>query len=129
MYLQQAVYRAAALGCLLVYGLGQTLAVERLDHGDEGGNVFYLVCLQMADHVPLDIFRQQGIFLLEFLRAVLPEETLSRIVGLAHHVGGVELRYGNQPHALRQRGQHLIEIILYERHFVCVFTVQIYIFF
>ena len=55
MYLQQNLDRAAAFGGLALDGFGQTRAVHRMDQRDERRNIFDLVGLQVADHVPLDI--------------------------------------------------------------------------
>ena len=106
MYLQQNLDRAAAFGGLALDGFGQTRAVHRMDQRDERRDIFDLVGLQVADHMPLDILGQRLVFFAQLLRTALAEDAVSRVVGFAYRLHGVGLRHGDQRDVFGQRAAH-----------------------
>ncbi len=77
----------------LVDRLQQMERIHRLDQGDVRKDEFELIGLEMTDEVPFDVGRHLGHFLRQFLRPVLAEDTLTRVVGL--HQAGDRVEFGN----------------------------------
>src|SRR5688572_22181402 len=71
-------------------------AVNRVDKVYERSDVLYLVCLQMADHMPLDIFWQRFVFRSKFLCPVLPKCPLAAGICLHYFLNGLSLANRNQ---------------------------------
>src|SRR5690606_3303777 len=92
--LQQAVDTAIVLLALLVDLLQQLEAVYAVYQRNERRDVFHLVALQVAYHVPLDVFRQLLVFFDQFLHDVFAEDALAGVVGFLDVAGGLCLGYG-----------------------------------
>ena len=78
--LEEAVDDAVVFGGLFVDLLEQAEAVNCVDHGDEGGDVFYFVGLEVANEMPFDVGREEGLFFDEFLNVVFAEEAMAGVV-------------------------------------------------
>ena len=122
VYLQKNPDRTPALGRLALDGLGQPGAVNRLDQRHERGDVFDLVGLQVADHMPLDVLGQGFVFFAQLLRTALAEDAVAGIVSLADHLRGVGLRDGDQRDLRRDRRAHERQLTSYIRHCFFSFT-------
>ena len=107
MEFEQDVDDAVVLGRLLVDLAKQLGRIDRLHHRDIGRDIFHLVCLQVADEVPLDVLRQGLHLLSQLLLVALAEDALSRLVGRQNILVGMILADGHQLHPLGQMAEHL----------------------
>lgn len=74
----------------------QLNGVDRVDHGHEWGYVLHLVGLQMTDHMPFHIGREQGMLVLQFLDPVLSKYALSLVVDGHDFFRRLCLGYGHE---------------------------------
>lgn len=81
-----------------IHLLGQTQAVDALDHLEEVNRIAGLVGLQMADHVPAQPRQTERNLRLGFLDLVLAEDIEPQTRGGAHHLGRLALRHGYKRH-------------------------------
>ena len=79
-----------------------------MNHAYVGGDVLYLVCLQVPYEVPFYVVGQYGAFLLEFLDMAFPEYPLAGIVGFLYHFRRMVLAHGTKPDTFRQAASDLL---------------------
>ena len=100
MQLQEHVDDPLHPGRLLVYLTEQAEAVNGMYERHVGGDVLYLVGLQVADEMPLDVLREYAYLLLQFLYVAFAKDALSGIVCLTYHGSGVVLADGHEARSL-----------------------------
>ena len=103
MNFEQDVDDAVVFDRLLVDRFDEPLAVRRLNQRNERSDEFYLVGLQVAYHVPLDIFGQGLVLGSQFLRTALAENALSCGISLFDPGRGVRFGYCYQRDAFGHR--------------------------
>ena len=96
--LDQDVHNPPGLYSFFADGSGQVCAVHAVDHNGLVHEVLDFVCLQVADHMPLNIFRQLRELVIDLLHTVFAERTLSGIVSLSeildrHSLGDTDQSY------------------------------------
>jgi hypothetical protein len=91
--LQQDIDGFTIVAPPLVDGFQQMEGIHRLDQGDVRKDEFEFVRLEMTDEVPFDVGGHLGHFLRQFLRPVLAEEPLSRVV--CFHQARDRVEFGN----------------------------------
>ena len=106
--LQEAAYLPAVAQCLFVYLVKQARAVHGMNQAYVGGDVLYLVCLQVPYEVPFYVVGQYGVFLLEFLDMAFAEYPLAGIVGFLYHLRRMVLAHGTKPDTFRQTACDLL---------------------
>ena len=74
------------LGSFLLDRSCQLLCIDGMNHIDVTGDIFHLVSLQVADHVPADVFRKVFRFAAELLNVIFSEIPLSGVIE-RHDVG------------------------------------------
>ena len=76
-------------------------------------DVFYLVCLQMSDEMPIDIFWQHFMFVAHLKSVILTKNTLSGIVSLLKIFNRFGLRHRNKQNTRRYCFSYCFQIFLY----------------
>src|SRR5258706_6765886 len=64
---------------------------------NKGGDLFHFVGLQVADQMPFNIGRQQGLFSTHFLHLVFSENTLTSAISFFNFFNRMGLAYCYQP--------------------------------
>ena len=93
----------------------QRSGIHGVNHAHESDDVLYLVSLKVTYQMPLYVVGKHRMLVAHLLRTVLPENTLARIVCLAHRLGGVGLGYCDKGYALGQRFSKRSYLVCY-RH-------------
>ena len=87
-----------------------------MDEGHIRSHVLDLVRLQMADEMPLDVLREDFVFLCHLLHLAFAEDALSGIVSLLESFDGVVLRYSHQTDAFGKLRLDAMYFFLYSSH-------------
>ena len=114
---------------LLLHGFSADLfrqpeAVHAVDQVNLIYNIFYLIALQMADHMPSDIRRHLRDLVHQFLNLVLPEISGSRTVDIHQHIHRFGLADCKQRHFLLRSARLLTgfcDVLFYRFVILCQF--------
>src|SRR5258708_12294031 len=68
-----------------------------MNERNKRGDLFHFVGLQVADQMPFNIVRQQGLFSTHFLHLVFSENTLSSVIRFFDFFNRMSLAYSYQP--------------------------------
>ena len=92
------MHRALMLLRLLTDRSCKSQRIHRMDQFRLINDIFYFVSLQMADHMPMDVFGHHLIFSSQFLNLIFTEISLSQRINLLQHLYRFCLTDCNQCH-------------------------------
>jgi hypothetical protein len=83
-----------------------------MNKADKWSNVFDFICLQVANHMPLEVFRKLLVFLRELLRAILAKYPVPGRHGLPDLFNRLSFTDGDQRNPVRDFSEELLEVFL-----------------
>ncbi len=92
--LQQTFDHPIVFFRLFVNFLQDFQTIHRVNQRHKGRDVFHLIGLQMADHVPRNVLGKLFVFFGHFLRLVLAKQLTACFIGFLQHSYGLGFGYG-----------------------------------